>query len=64
MTTQGIFSILLQNNKNIWNHYRNIQALLIEFFKMKNELAPPIMASILNKRINNSGLRKKRTVWS
>ena len=62
MTTQGIFSILLQNNKNIWNHYKNIQALLIEVFK--NELAPPIMASILNKRFNNSGLRKKRTVWS
>ena len=35
---------------DICNHHRNIQAFLIEVFKMKNRLAPPIMESILNKR--------------
>ena len=46
-------------------------SLLIEIFKMKNELAPPIMGSILNKRFNTYNLRnfqefateRKRTVW-
>ena len=64
------FNILLENN-DISNHHRNIQALLIEVFKMKNELAPPIMESILNKRFNTYNLRnfqefateRKRTVW-
>ena len=65
------FSILLKNNSNICNHHRNIQALLIEVFKMKNGLAPPIMESILNKRFNTYKLRnfqefateRKTTVW-
>ena len=65
------FNILLKNNNDICNHHRNIQALLIEVFKMKNELAPPIMESILNKRFNTYNLRnfqefateRKRTVW-
>ena len=34
------FNILLENNNDICNHHRNIQALLMEVFKMKNELAP------------------------
>ena len=65
------FNILLENNNDICNHHRNIQALLIEVFKMKNELAPPIMDSTLNKRFNTYNLRnfqefateRKRTVW-
>ena len=65
------FNILLENNNGICNHHRNIQALLIEVFKMKNKLAPPIMESILNKRFNTYNLRnfqefvteRKRTVW-
>ena len=65
------FNILLENNNDISNHHRSIQALLIEVFKMKNELAPPIMESILNKRFNTYNLRnfqefateRKRTVW-
>ena len=59
------FNILLINNNDI------SKALLIEVFKMKNELAPPIMESILNKRFNTYNLRnfqefateRKRTVW-
>ena len=41
---------MFENNNDICNHRRNIKALLIEVFKMKNELVPPIMKSILNKR--------------
>ena len=67
MTTQKI----IENNNDIRSHQRNIQALLTEVFKMKNELAPPIMESILNKRFNTYNLRnfqefateRKRTVW-
>ena len=40
------FNILLENNNDISNHHRNIQALLIKVFKMKNELALPIMESV------------------
>ena len=58
-------------NNDICNHHRNIQALLIEVFKTKNGLAPPIMESILNKIFNTYNLRnfqkfateRKRTVW-
>ena len=65
------FNILLENNNDICNHHKNIHALLIEIFKMKNGLAPPIMESILNKRFNTYNLRnfqefateRKRTVW-
>ena len=51
------FDILLENNNDICNHHRNIQALLIEVFKIKNELPPPIMESTLNKRFNTYYLR-------
>ena len=51
------FNILLENNNDISNHHRIIQALLIEVIKMKNELAPPIMESILNIRFNTYNLR-------
>ena len=66
------FNILLENNNDISNHHRNIQAFLTEVFKMKNELAPPVMESILNKRFNAYNLRyfqefaterRRRTVW-
>ena len=65
------FNILLENNNDICNQHRNIQALLIEVFKIKNELAPPIVESVSNKRFNTYNLRnfqefaaeRKRTVW-
>ena len=46
------FIILLENNNDIYNHYRNIQVLLIQVFKMKNGLAPAIMESLLSRRFN------------
>ena len=65
------FNILPENNNDKCNHLINIQTLLIEVFKMKNELAPPVMEPILNKKFNTYNLRnfeefateRKRTVW-
>ena len=37
---------LFQNSKDIWNHYKNIQSLMIEIFKIRNDLAPPIIGSM------------------
>ena len=56
------FNVLLENNNDLCNHNRNIQALLIEVFKMKNELAPLIIESILNKRFNTYNLRNFRSL--
>ena len=61
---------LLQNNNDTCNHHRNIQALMIEIYKMKNNLNPPIMDNMFERRNNTYNLRnfqefatkKKRTV--
>ena len=37
------FELLFQNNNDIYSHHKNVQSLMIEMFKIKNELAPPIM---------------------
>ena len=62
---------MLEKNNDICNHHRNIQDLLIEVFKMINELVPPTMESTLNKRFNTYtqtnfqefATERKRTVW-
>ena len=41
---------LLRKNNDVSCHHRNIQVLMIELYKIKNELAPPVMNSMLNKR--------------
>ena len=51
------FNELLENNNDICNHHRNTQTLLIEVFKMKNELGPPVMELMLNRRVNTYSLR-------
>ena len=45
------FESLMQNNKDICSHHKNIQGLMTEIFKIKNELAPPLMDSIFDSRI-------------
>ena len=37
------FEPLFHNNNDLYSHHKNIQSLMIEMFKIKNELAPPIM---------------------
>ena len=44
------FESLLQNNRDIRSHHKNIQSFMIEIFKIKNELAPPIMDSMFERR--------------
>ena len=44
------FEVLLRKSNDISCHHRNIQMLMIELYKIKNELAPPIMDSMLNRK--------------
>ena len=46
----------LQNNNGICNHHRNIQALLIEIFKIRKGFAPPIM-DVRNSRVTKSSYK-------
>ena len=63
------FEALLRKRNDISCHYSNIQILMIELYKIKNELAPPIMDSVLNRRNitynfrNFSQKERKRTVF-
>ena len=51
----GDFESLLQNN-DICSYYRNIQSLMVEMFKIKNELALPITDSIFESRSESYNL--------
>ena len=51
------FESLLQNNKDICSHHKNIQRLMMEMSKIKNELAPPIMDSRFERRNGSYNLR-------
>ena len=65
-----VFDTLLQNNNDTCNHHRNIQTLMIEIYKMKNNLNPPVMNNMFERRNNAYNLRnfqefvtkRKRTV--
>ena len=41
----GGFEALLRKSNDVSYHHRNIPILMIELYKIKNELAPPIMDS-------------------
>ena len=64
------FDTLLQNNNDTCNHHRNIQTLMVEIYKIKNNLNPPIMDFMFERRNNTYNLRnfqefatkRKRTV--
>ena len=47
---------LLQNNDTC-NHHRNIQTLMAEIYKLKNNLNPPIMYFMFERRSNTYNLR-------
>ena len=51
------FEKLMQNNNDVCNHQGNIQTLLIGIFKIKKDVAPPIMGSILKGRNNTYNVR-------
>ena len=62
--------LILQNNNDTCNHHRNIQTLMVEIYKIKNNLNPPIMDFMFERRNNTYNLRnfqefaskRKRTV--
>ena len=66
------FDALLRKNNNISCHHRNIQMLMNELYIIKNELAPPIMDTMLNRRNITFNFRnsqefrseRKRTVFN
>ena len=51
------FDALLQTNNDTCNHHRNIQTLMIEIYKMKNNLNPPIMVNMFQRKNNTYNLR-------
>ena len=51
------FDALLQTNNDTCNHHRNIQTLMIEIYKMKNNLNPSIMDNTFERRNNTYNLR-------
>ena len=44
------FESLLEGDKGICSHHKNIQSLMVEMFKVKNKLAPAIMGSMFERR--------------
>ena len=40
------FNELLENDKSITIHHRNIHSVAIEMFKVKNELCPPFISNL------------------
>ena len=46
------FDTMLQNNNDICNHHRNIQTLMAEIYKIKNNLNPQIIYFMTEKRNN------------
>ena len=48
------FDTLLHNNNDNCNQYRNIQTLIVEIYKIKNNLNLPIMNFMFERRNNKS----------
>ena len=49
------FDTLLQNNNDTCNHHKNI--LMVEIYKIKNNLNPPIMDFMFERRNNTHNLK-------
>ena len=56
--TSSTFQELLQHNKSISIHYKNIQTLTTEVFKVVNNICPPIMKTFFDFRENRYNIRK------
>ena len=51
------FSELLEKDKSVTIHHRNLQALAFEIFKVKNNMAPEILTEIFPQKESNYSLR-------
>ena len=65
------FEHLLKKDNSVSIHHRNIQALAIEMFKVKNNIAPEIMKDLFapkmssyDLRNNDSFKRRVKSVWN
>ena len=54
------FESLLEGDKGICSHHKNIQSLMVEMFKVKNKLAPAVMGSMFERRNDAKTLRNFR----
>ena len=51
------FSELLEKDKSVTIHHRNLQTLGYEIFKVKNNMTPEIVTEIFPQKENNYSLR-------
>ena len=51
------FNDLLQKDKSVWIHHRNIQSLTTDLFKMKENLCNTMISDIFPTRAGNYNLR-------
>ena len=54
----SIFQGLLQRNRSVSIHHKNIQTLTAEVFKVVNNICPPIMKAFFDFRENRHNIRK------
>ena len=56
--TSSTFQELLQRNRSVSIHHKNIQTLTTEVFKVVNNICSPIMKSFFDLRKNRYNIRK------
>ena len=57
--SQLSFQELLDKDKSVTIHHRNLQKLAIEMYKLKNNIEPALMKSIISESNNPYNLRSK-----
>ena len=58
------FESLLQNNRDIHSHHKNIQSLMVVILKIKNEFALPVTDSTFERRKEPYKLRNFQEFWT
>ena len=56
------FSELLEKDKSVTIHHRNLQTLAYEIFKVKKNMAPEILTEIFPQKESNYSLRNSTTL--